>query len=98
MLKETDGLDSAQKGEAAIRTIEWTTLVGKRLNQMRAKLQVDAVEHFARVTKFQAEVVSVACTCVVCVARKASTYIRVKLHTTYVRNCDRVIWRLGSLQ
>ena len=58
LLMEADGPDSTQKGETAIRAIDWITLVGRHLNQTRAELQVGAVEHFARVAKFQAEVVS----------------------------------------
>lgn len=58
LLMEADGLDSTQKGETAIRVIDWITLVGRHLNQTREELQVGAVEHFARVAKFQAEVVS----------------------------------------
>lgn len=61
LLKEVDGLDSTQKGEIAIRAIKWLALVGRQLNQARAELQVAAVEHFARVAKFQAEAVSIVC-------------------------------------
>lgn len=66
LLTEADGPDSTQKGETAIRAIDWITLVGRHLNQMRSELQVGVVEHFARVAKFQAEVVSIVRTYVCC--------------------------------
>ena len=57
-LKELNVPGNTLKGDVAIRTIEWIALVGRHLNQTRAELQVAAVEHFARVAKFQAEAVS----------------------------------------
>ena len=67
-LKELNVPDSSLKGEAAIRTIEWITLVGRHLNRTRAELQVAAVEHFAIVAKFRAEAVSGVGACQLAVA------------------------------